>query len=69
MGLAEEHGDNESFGERRCALLADAILIAHERGITEPKSQLQAVTAHFAKDGVQINAPYLEPSLAGRHVL
>jgi hypothetical protein len=27
------------------------------------------VAARFAEEGVQIDAPYLEPSLAGRHVL
>ena len=69
VGLAEDNGDDESFGERRCALLADAILRAHELGITEANSRLEAVAARFAKDGVRINAPYLEPSLAGRHVL
>jgi hypothetical protein len=69
VGLAEDSGESESFGERRCALLADGILRAHERGILQADSQLDAVAARFAEDGVQIDAPYLEPSLGGRHVL
>jgi hypothetical protein len=69
VGLAEDSGDHESFGERRCALLADGIVRAHEQGVTQVDSQLEAVAARFAEDGVRIDAPYLEPSLVGRHVL
>jgi HopA1 effector protein family len=69
VGLAEDAGDGESFGERRCALLADAIVRAHERGVEPVEDRLAAVAARFAEDGVDIDAPYLEPSLAGRHVL
>jgi HopA1 effector protein family len=69
VGLAEDTGDRKSFGERRCALLADGIVRAHEHGIVEADSQLEAVATRFAEDGVGIDAPYLEPSLAGGHVL
>jgi hypothetical protein len=69
VGLAEDSGEGESFGARRCQLLADAIVRAYEQGITEPDPQVDAVAERFAEDGVQIDAPYLEPSLAGRHVL
>ena len=69
VGLAEDGGRRESFGARRCALLADAIVRAHAHGVTEAEARLAAVAARFAEDGVRIDAPYLEPSLAGRHVL
>lgn len=69
VGLAEENGNAESFGVRRCALLAEAIVRAAEHGLTDPGARLEAVSARFAEDGVDIDAPYLEPSLAGRHVL
>jgi hypothetical protein len=65
VGLAENAAAAESFGMRRCALLADAIVRAHEHGI----APLDAVAARFAEDGVLLDAPYLEPSLDGRHVL
>jgi HopA1 effector protein family len=68
VGLAEDNGESESFGERRCRLLADGIVHAHERGI-QADSQVEAVAARFADYGVRIDAPYLEPSLGGRHVL
>lgn len=60
VGLAEDEA-GESFGVRRCALLADAIVRAHEG----PVPGLDAVVARFAEDGVDIDAPYR----AGRHVL
>ena len=68
VGLAED-ADGESFGIRRCALLADAIVRAHEQGIVGVEARVEAVAARFAEDGVAIDAPYLEPSLDGRHVL
>jgi HopA1 effector protein family len=68
VGLAEDDR-GESFGIRRCGLLADAIVRGHEDGLTRFDEQLDAVAARFAEDGVLIDAPYLEPSLAGRHVL
>ncbi len=68
VGLAEG-GRGESFGERRCALLADAIVRAHEQGIANADARVHSVAARFAEGGVRIETPYLEPSLAGRHVL
>jgi class II lanthipeptide synthase len=69
VGLAEDPGDGESFGVKRCALLADAIVLAHEQGITEPGERLAAAAERFALAGVDLDVPYLEPGLAGRHVL
>jgi hypothetical protein len=69
VGLAEDGSNGESFGERRCALLADGIVRAHEQGRRRADARMEAVAARFAEDGVRIEMPYLEPSLAGRHVL
>jgi len=68
VGLAED-ADGESFGVRRCALLADGIVRAHEQGLVATAERVDAVAARFAEDGVAIDAPYLEPALEGRHVL
>jgi HopA1 effector protein family len=68
VGLAEDEG-GESFGARRCALLADGIVRAHVQGLKRMDARFDAVVARFAEDGVMMDAPYLEPSLAGRHVL
>jgi hypothetical protein len=70
VGLAEDvEREDQSFGTRRCALLADGIVRAHEQGATKPSAQLDAVAARFAESGVQLDAPYLEPALEGNHVL
>jgi hypothetical protein len=69
VGLAEDDGGGESFGTRRCGVLAEAILHAHAQGLTRVGARVAAVAAQFAEDGVRIDAPYREPSLSGRHVL
>jgi HopA1 effector protein family len=69
VGLAEDAGAAESFGVRRCALLAEGIVQAHSRGLRGSAARLAQVEERFAEDGVRIDMPYLEPSLAGRHVL
>jgi hypothetical protein len=69
VGLAEDVSDGDSFGVRRCATLAEGIVRAHMRGLRRTDARLGEVAACFAEDGVRIDAPYLEPSLAGRHVL
>jgi hypothetical protein len=67
-GLAEDDY-TVSFGARRCALLADGIVRANTLGLTRIDARVDAVAARFAEDGVRVDAPYLDPSLAGRHVL
>jgi hypothetical protein len=69
VGLAEDLGDGASFGVRRCAVLADGIARAHARGSRRADARLAEIETRFAEDGVRIDAPYLEPSLVGRHVL
>jgi HopA1 effector protein family len=69
VGLAEDDGGAESFGTRRCRLLAEGILRAHARGLTAIAARIAAVAGRFAEDGVRIDAPYRDPSLSGRHVL
>jgi len=69
VGLAEASDTGESFGVRRCALLADAIVRAHECGIARPEERVATVATRYAEDGVSIDAPYRDPSFRGRHVL
>jgi hypothetical protein len=68
VGLAEDDS-GESFGTRRCALLADGLVRAHEEGLASLDDRVAAVAARFAESGVDLDAPYRAPSLAGRHVL
>jgi len=69
VGLAEDADSGESFGERRCLLAAEAIVRAHEEGMTDVGARVAVVAKRFEEAAVSIDAPYLEPTLAGRHVL
>jgi hypothetical protein len=69
VALAEDDGDGESFGMRLCALLAEGMVRVHERQIGDAGPHLDMVAACFADAGVDIDAPYRAPSLAGRHVV
>jgi hypothetical protein len=69
VGLAEEAGGPLSFGQRRCALLAEAVVLAHERGVVAPDARIALVAERFGQDGVSLDAPYREPALEGKHVL
>jgi hypothetical protein len=69
VGLAEDLRSDVSFGTHRCALLAEAIVRAHEHAIARPAARVRVVADHFAQAGVAIDAPYRDPALAGRHVL
>jgi hypothetical protein len=65
VGVAEDRSADASFGERRCMLVAQGILAAH----AERSPAMGAVLDRFAAEEIDIDAPYREPSLRGRHVL
>ncbi|MGA9875792.1 MAG: T3SS effector HopA1 family protein [Solirubrobacteraceae bacterium] len=60
LGLAEDPGEAAmSFGMSRCRLLAEAIVEAAERGVTEPSKRLEVVGERFAREGLSLDTPYL----------
>jgi hypothetical protein len=69
VALAEDRGGVESFGTRRCRLLAEAIVRAHVEKVTGIGAQTDVVEEQFAGEGIALDAPYRDPSLDGRHVL
>ena len=69
VGLSENDPEAESFGSRRCELLAEGLVRAHEQGLVRDSDRVDAVAARFTDAGVAIDAPYRDPSLDGRHVL
>jgi hypothetical protein len=69
VGLAEDDGTGASFGVQRCTLLADCIVRAHDEGKRHPRHRIHAIAMQFERAGVKIDAPYLAPTMAGRHVL
>ena len=61
VGLGEERGDAaESFGMRRCGLLAEGLVDAHERRIRDVEGRLRVVEHHFVEAGIDLDAPHLE---------
>jgi hypothetical protein len=61
VGLAEERGDaTESFGMRRCRVLAEGLMSAHERRIRGLHRRLLVIENHFTGAGIDLDAPYLE---------
>lgn len=62
LGLAEDPGQpGTSFGMSRCRLLAEAIVEAAERGAGDPAVRLAVVRERFERDGIALDAPYLNP--------
>jgi hypothetical protein len=61
VGLGEERGGGgESFGTRRCLLLAEGLVEAHEQRIRDLPGRLYLVEGRFADAGIHLDAPYLE---------
>ena len=61
LGFAEDPPSEESFGMERCGLLADAAILAHERGLDDPRDQVAVVETRFAEAGLSLATPYLNP--------
>jgi hypothetical protein len=62
VGVGEERGGAgaESFGTRRCLLLARGAVAAHEGRIRDLHGRLATVERCFADAGIDLDAPYLE---------
>jgi class II lanthipeptide synthase len=61
VGFADDPPGDQSFGMHRCLLLAEGIVVAHERGLRSPTARLQSVHAAFRDAGVDPSRPYLNP--------
>lgn len=61
VGLAEDPGVGESFGQNRCRLVADAVIRAYELGKKSVGERLQVVADRFAEDGISLTEPFLNP--------
>jgi hypothetical protein len=58
-----------SFGTSRCQLVAEGIVVAHERGATRLCDRLNIVAQRFADRGIDLDVPYLLPGSADRYTL
>jgi HopA1 effector protein family len=64
IGLAEDPGGQESFGQHRCGILADALISSYERGVRTLDGELEIIKEHFAAKGIHLGMPYLNPGSA-----
>jgi hypothetical protein len=61
LGLAEEPGAGESFGQSRTRILAEGIWNSYEKGLQSEQERLEEVRQHFSSNGLSLEAPFLNP--------
>jgi hypothetical protein len=61
VGLAEDPGGAQSFGQSRCNFLADGLVWAAEQGIVKLGARVDAVRERMSEAGLDPDAPYLNP--------
>ncbi len=67
LAVAEEPSAGESFAAHRCRLLAEAILSAGAAGLRTATERLAAVRDRFRDEGIDLDAPYLQPGSPDRY--
>jgi hypothetical protein len=60
--LAEDPQTGLSFGMHRSGLVARALARSYLAGHAEEEQQWSGVTAEFAREGLSIDRPYLNPA-------
>src|ERR1700687_5023118 len=61
LGLAEEPGDGESFGQQRCRTLAEGMWNAYELNLHAEHERLREVIKNFELKGLSLDHPHLNP--------
>lgn len=61
LSFAEDPGDGQSFGMSRCGVMAEAVLAILARGNSTPDERVAEVKRAFARHGIDLNTPYLNP--------
>ncbi len=59
IGLAEDPGTEESFGQNRCRLLAEGMIRAYEQRARSLDRRLQILAESYAGAGISLTHPYL----------
>lgn len=60
----ELRGQRVSFGESRCNLVAEGLVAAHARGVTDLDGRVEVVAERFRQEGLSIERPYEAPRAA-----
>ena len=61
LGLAEEPGNGESFGQQRCRIVAEGIWNAYKLNLKADPERLGEVIKQFEINGLSFERPYLNP--------
>jgi Lanthionine synthetase C-like protein/HopA1 effector protein family len=67
VGLAEDPGQNNSFGIHRCRILAEGMILASEQGLQSVEERLQVVCDSFAKNNICLETPFLNAGSVDRY--
>lgn len=67
LGLAEVPTTASSFGMQRCELIAIGLVTALDRRLTSATDKLQIVGEYYAKAGIDLHQPYLNPQTIDRY--
>jgi HopA1 effector protein family len=62
LSLAESPRSEESFGEHRCRILAEAVYNTYKKGIRSLDAKVSEIIQYFAGSGIDINHAYLNPN-------
>ncbi|PAY17818.1 hypothetical protein CKO51_19170 [Rhodopirellula sp. SM50] len=66
IGIAEDPGDGQSFGQRVSRLLAEALIIADGSNDLHGPKVLDHIEKHFRCAGIDLEQAHLRPGSAGR---
>jgi hypothetical protein len=61
LGLAEDPGHIESFGQHRCRLLAEGLIRGYEQNADNLDDRFRIACDCFKADGIDVDRPYLGP--------
>ncbi len=61
LGLAEDPGSGESFGQHRCRIVSEAVWSAYEKGLWTVEARLAELGERFKLHGLSLARPHLNP--------
>ena len=62
LSLAEDPNNNQSFGEHRCSIFAQALCDAHKKADVSSVKRLEYIEAYFKTLDIDLGRPYLNSS-------
>ncbi len=69
LAVADDPSDGESFGQSRCKLLANAVIMAWKRGDQTAEARLKALIQEFGSHGLSLEKPYLSKDSTDIYVI